>query len=368
MPKDKISLLVDNKILTGWKSVSVTRSLDALADTYQFNMLDVWSPENTPLIPDKEIKIYVDRDIFVSQLQTLVLTGYIDSQAIKVGTNTNNISLKGRSKTGDLVDCSAEMLPSNSWNRVQFSTIVRDLLFDYDIDLDFISGNAVGKDVALDLSINSGESIFEIISRVSKKLGILPVTNPNGNLEFITTGDRRSQDKLIFGNGLKNVSGEFDYTDRFSSYTIKGQKSGGGGGWKKSTNEISSNAQDEVFGSRYRRKIISLDSKATIKDAQNQVRWEAQIRAGKSGSVDIVLPSWFQNNNEIWEVGTLVYTEIPPLDIAEELLIKDVTLEQTSGGSSAGLKLVNKDTYTKDPSENVKITKQSKKKGFGFGW
>jgi len=331
-------------------------------------MLDVWSPEDTPLTPDKEIQIYVDRDVSVSQLQTLVLTGYIDNPNIKVGNNSNNVAIKGRSKTGDLVDCSAEFLPSNSWNKVQFSTIVRDLLLNYDIGLDFISGTAVGKDASLDLSINSGESIFEIIDRISKKLGILPVTNPNGNLELITTGDRRAQDKLIFGRGLKNVSGDFDYSDRFSHYTVRGQRSGDGGGWKKSTNEISSNATDEVFGSRYRRKIVSLSSKGTLKDAQNQVRWEAQIRAGKSGSVEVALPSWFQSNNEIWEVGTLVYTEIPPLDIAEELLIKDVTLDQNSGGSSAGLTLVNKDTYTKDPSANVKITKKSKKKGFGFGW
>lgn len=368
MPDNEITLLIGASRLKGWKTVSVNRALDAIADTFTFTMVDVWDDSDSPLVPNEKCEIYILRTTLGNQKRDLVLTGYLDSVDIKADGTSITVKIDGRSKTGDLVDCSAEQLPSNSWNDTQLTTIIRDLLFQYDVDLDFVSSSASGKDASLSLTVNSGETIFEIIGRECKKRGILPVTNAYGNLELITSGDRISQDKIVLGENIIDATVTYDYANRFGSYLVKAQKKGDGSGWKNSTNTIYAESSDSVFGSRYRRKIIVLDGAGTNKDAQNTANWEAQVRAGRTGKLSVKLPSWHQSNGDLWEVGTLVYCEIPPLKIQEQLLVNNIAFSQDDGGTIAQLELVNADTYSPAPPKATKVTKKSKKKGFGFGW
>lgn len=368
MPDNEITLLVGTDKLKGWKTVSVNRALDALADTFDFSMVDVWGDEDSPLVPYEECKIYIEKTTQGQRKKSLVLTGYIDTVDIKAESRMLSVKINGRSKTCDLVDCSAEYLPSNSWNNTQLSTIIRDLMFPYNVDLDFISSSASGNDANLSLTVNAGETIYEIIGRECRKRGIFPVTNPSGNLELITTGDRISQDKIILGENIVEASIVFDYANRFGTYKVKAQKQGKGDAWINSTNQIGAESTDSVFGSRSRTKIIVLDGTGTIKDAQNTANWEAQVRAGKTGKLVVKIPSWHQSNGELWEVGTLVYCDIPPLKIREQLLVNNINFSQDDGGTVAQLELVNADTYSPSPTKITKVTKKSKKKGFGFGW
>lgn len=369
MPDNQVSLLVGSEKLTGWKSVSVSRALDALADTFSLEMIDVWNGGDTPLVPYKECKIAIEKTAGGSQVKEQVLVGYIDRVNIDVESTQISVKINGRSKTADLVDCSAEYLPSNSWNNTLLSKIVRDLLDPYGLSLDFISSSAFDLNAKLSLTINSGESIFEIIDRECRKRGIIPVTNPYGELELITTGDRTSRDKLILGQNILTASVSYDYTNRFSKYKVKGEQSGGGDDWgTKSTTQVYGEATDEVFDSRFRLKTITMDGQGTNKDAQNTAAWEAQIRAGKTGKLTVKLPSWFQSDNTLWEAGTLVYCEVPPLRIKEQLLVNQVQFQQDNSGTICDLELVNADTYTAEPTKNVKITKKSKKDGYGLGW
>lgn len=365
-----IILQIGVENLIGWESVSVNRAIDALADTFEFQMVDAWNGDDTPLRPDRECKIFAEMITANGvKVKEQVLGGWIDKVNISVDTGSILIGVNGRSKTGDLVDCSAEYLPSNSWKNVQMTTIFRDLLSEYGVDLDFVSAIASGKDANLTLTLNLGESIFEVIDRECKKRGIIPVTNPYGNLELITTGDRSSRDKLVLGQNIKSASIFFEYSNRFSTYKVRGQKSGGGDSWgKKSTTQISGEATDSVFGSRNRLKIITLDGEGTNKDAQNTAGWEGQIRAGRAGKLSVETPGWFQSDNTLWEVGTLVYCSIPPLRVEESLLISSVNFSQGSGGTATTLDLVNADTYLANPERVVKITSKSQKKGFGYGW
>jgi prophage tail gpP-like protein len=368
MPNNLISLLIGNKKITGWKSVNIQRSIDIFADTFTMNFVDVWEDYDSPLVPYEKVEIYIEKEAIGSTVKEQVLCGYIDKIDIDVNTNQSTVNVNGRSLTGDLVDCSADYGKANSWNNTSLIKIIRALINQYDISLDFISSSAFENDAKIDLTINAGESVFDIIDRECRKREILPVTNPYGNLELITTGDRESQDKLILGLNILNADVSYDYTNRFGVYTVKGQKSGEGLPWKKSATEVYGKSIDSVFSQRYRNKIIVMDSSGTNKDAQNIASWESQIRAGKCGKLSITIPSWFQSDNTLWEPGTLVYCDVPPLKIAEKLLINQVSFSQSDNGTFTTLSLVNKDTYLSDPQKDNDITKKSSKLGFGFGW
>ena len=368
MPDNTITMLIGTKKLSGWKSVSVERSLDALADVFSMEFVDIWANSDSPLVPYEPLKVSIFKTSGGKQITEQVVAGYIDTIDMEIIVDQIMVRVSGRSFTGDLVDCSAEFGKSNSWNNTPLTTIIRDLLDLYDIGLDFISSSAYGKDSNLSLTINSGESIFEIIDRECRKRGIIAVTNPYGNLELITTGDRVSQDKLVVGENILSANMTIDYTNRFGVYTVKGQKTGNGSSWNSSTTKINGSATDPVFQGRYRNKIISMDGTGTNQDAQNVASWESQVRAGKSGQLVIKIPSWFQSDGTLWEVGTLVYCNVNPLNVNEQLLINNIKFTQGNDGTFTTLTLVNKDTYSQDPSKTNKITKKSKKKGFGYGW
>jgi len=363
-----VTMQIGSTKLVGWKSVTVNRALDAIADSFNLSMVDVWDGDTSILTPDEKCKIYIEKTSGGKNIKELVLTGWIDSVNISADESSILVKVDGRSKSADIVDCSAEYLPSNSWNNTLLSTIIRDLMFDYDVDLDFISSAAYDKNSKLSLTINSGETIFEIIDRECKKRAILPVTNPYGNIELITSGDRISRDKLIFGENIVKASVDFDYSNRYGVYKVKAQKQGDGNGWQNSTNTIFAEATDAVFGKRVRRKIVVLDGAGSNQDAQKSANWESQIRAGRTGKLHLTIPTWFQSDNRLWEVGTLVYCQVPPLRIDEQLLINSIEFTQDDNGTLCNMDLVNKDTYAADPSKENKITKKSKKKGFGFGW
>lgn len=366
MSDNKVTMLIGTQKLTGWKSVSVSRALDALADTFSMEFVDVWEDYDSPFVPYAKVEVHVEKTAGGRQIKEQVLGGYLDQIDIETMPDQIMVRVNGRSSTGDIVDCSAEST-SASWNNTPLTKIIRDLLDQYDISLDYVSSSAFGRDANLSLTINSGESVFEIIDRECRKRGIIPVTNPYGNLELMTTGDRLSQDKLILGENILSANVSFDYKNRYGLYTVKGQKAGDGSSWNSSTTEVSGSAFDTVFAGRYRNKVIVMDGGGTNKDAQNIAAWESQIRAGKSGKLTVKLPSWFQSNNSLWEVGMSVYCEIPPLKIGEPLLINSVQFSQGNDGTFTSLTLVNADTYSQYPTKQNKITKKSKKTGFGYG-
>jgi len=368
MLDNEVSLLIGSSKLTGWKSVSVSRALDALADTFEVEMVDVWEGASSPLVPYTPCKIEISKNAGGSIVTEPVITGYLDEVNIDIDSSQLIIKVNGRSKTADLVDCSAEFLPSNSWNNTSLVTIIRDLLDTYNLSLDYISSAAYDQSNKISLTINAGESVFEILDRECKKRGILPVTNPYGELELITTGDRIARDNLVLGENILSASISYDYANRFSKYKVKGQRSTGGEDWTSSKIQVFGEASDSVFGSRKRVKLITMDNEGTTKDAKSIAAWEAQVRAGKTGKLNVKIPTWFQSNNSLWEPGTLVYCDIAPLRIAEKLLINEVKFSQDASGTFCDLTLVHADTYAVDPSNQVKISKKSKKQGFGYGW
>ena len=173
---------------------------------------------------------------------------------------------------------------------------------------------------------------------------------------------------MILGQNVLTAKVSYDYANRFGTYKVKGQRSGSGSSWDATKTQISGESTDSVFGSRTRTKIIVLDGSGTSKIAQDTASWEAQVRAGRSGKLTVKSPSWFQSDGNLWDVGYLVYCNIPELKIQEQLLINSVTYSQDNSGTFCELSLVNKDTYLRGPSKITKIPKKSKKKGFGYGW
>lgn len=96
-----VRLVVNGKDFSGWQGVTITQSVDDLADG--FSISAPWNPDNKDAraafapFGNQDCKLYIgDR---------LVITGILEKPAKSLSATDRTLSAEGRSKPGKLVDC-----------------------------------------------------------------------------------------------------------------------------------------------------------------------------------------------------------------------------------------------------------------------
>jgi prophage tail gpP-like protein len=339
---DKVKLLINGTEYTGWTSVSVRRSIETLSGSFEIVSIDPSDDRALLIKPNQSCAIYLDSD--------LILTGFIDGFAPMISEQSRSITLNGRCRTADLIDCSA-VYKSGTWSgNVSLLKLCKDLCYPFGIKV-FADASDLGSDLK-NFSLNTGESVFEAIQRACQNRAVLPVSDTSGNLRLTVAGNDRAESALQTGVNIKSASGQWNYENRFSLYQIKGQTSNDSGGWGESQISISGRAEDKTFP-RYRPKIFAADGILTNADAQKKVAWEMQVRAGQSNSVSVTIAGWRQKSGKLWRENQQVYTLIPELRVDTDLLISELVYTQSNKGTDTSMILNPISIYAKEP-KNIK--------------
>lgn len=357
---NKVSIVCDGMEYSGWSDLEITRSIDSLCGSFAFAMRD--TPANGVLGPGLPIQIFVDG--------VLIMTGFIEYRSRKLSSNQYSIAIGGREKTGDLVDCTAEYKSGRWLKATSIVTIANNLTGPYGIKCK--SDTATSLSV---FSLNDGETVFQALDRICRMKKLLQMTTPEGDILFTTTGKTTAFDQLyITSNGSNVMSHEdhVDYTDRFSSYTVKCQAEDQSetawfsneqakGKWATS---ISGTAIDEwlsVFFGRYRRLVLHPEYMASNKIAKDTAEWEAKVRAARSETIELTVHGWEQGTSGVlWEPNTLVHYKNEFFDIDDLYIISSVVFViSAQDGVITKLSLRNKDAYKPEPLRPSKPRKKS---------
>lgn len=339
----------------GWTSVSVTRSIEALCGSFSLTSIDPDDDRAMSIKPAQSCSIYFDND--------LILTGYIDSFSPELSGDSRSITIDGRCKTADLVDCSA-VYKTGTWvGSVTLLQICSDLCAPFGIQVKSTLSDMGEK--LRNFALTPGESVYEAIQRACINKAILAVSDTEGNLLLTSSGTVRSADAVMTGYNVRSASGRWEYENRFSEYTAIGQTTTEEGeGWGATQVSIIGKAVDNNFP-RYRPKIIPVDGLLSVSGAKKRASWEMQVRAGKTNSVSVGLVGWRQSNESLWRENLQVYTAIPEMRVEEDLLISSLTFTQGEGGSLLSMTLNPLSTYAPEPKQEKK--KKGKSETWG-GW
>jgi prophage tail gpP-like protein len=352
----EVSIIIGSQKFTGWTSASIRRSIETLANTFQLGLLDVWEDSLEYRIkPGDACKVKIGEET--------VITGFIDSIAPDISGEDYTISVSGRCKCGDLVDCSAMNSPG-SWNRpVGLQKLVYELVKPFGLRV-HNKAETVEEDIK-NFSLDSGQSPFDAIRQACEMRAVLAISNTDGDIVLTNVGRTRSHDALAYGYNIIQASAKYDFADRFSQYTVKGSSSSDGDGWgSKSTTSISGVANDSEI-KRYRPKLLIADSGATNKTANTRAAWEAHVRAARSAEIVVTIAGWRQSNGSLWRENELVLVDVAPLRINQaEMLIAQVSYIYDDNGEIVELLLRRPDAYAPNPPKKVK---QQKKTGIA-GW
>ncbi|MDH4319868.1 MAG: contractile injection system protein, VgrG/Pvc8 family [Desulfobulbaceae bacterium] len=293
----------------GWKEIRVTRSIETVSGSFDLKVTERWPEQSTPR------KIRRGDACVLRADGDLLITGYVDEGAPSFDDKEHTVTVTGRDKTGDLVDCSA-ICGSGQWNNRTARQICADICKPFGIP---VTANAdVGKVIG-QFALQPGETAFEAIERVCRYRALLPVSDSQGGLLLTRAGTARVSTPLIEGENCKRGSAQLGMKDRYSKYIIKGQAAGD----DFSTPE--QNAQPQAYATdpgvtRYRPLIVIAEGMGNGVTYKDRARWEAAVRAGRSSRATVTVQGWHHKTGP-WTPNTIVPCRLPSLDIQRDMLL-----------------------------------------------
>ncbi|WP_088544409.1 phage baseplate assembly protein [Escherichia coli] len=315
-----VTLRTDGRLFTGWTSVSVTRSIESVAGYFELGVNVPPGTDLSGLAPGKAFTLEIDGQI--------VCTGYIDSRRRQMTADSMKITIAGRDKTADLIDCAA-VYSGGQWKNRTLEQIARDLCAPYGVTVRWELSDKESSAAFPGFTLDHSETVYEALVRASRARGVLMTSNAAGELVFSRAASTAT-DELVLGENLLTLDFEEDFRDRFSEYTVKGYARANGAEGDdidaKSIVSRKGTATDSDV-TRYRPMIIIADSKITAKDAQARALREQRRRLAKSITFEAEIDGWTRKDGQLWMPNLLVTIDASKYAIkTTELLVSKVNL------------------------------------------
>ncbi|RBX76590.1 phage baseplate assembly protein [Escherichia coli] len=315
-----VTLRTDGRLFTGWTSVSVTRSIESVAGYFELGVNVPPGTDLSGLAPGKAFTLEIGGQI--------VCTGYIDSRRRQMTADSMKITVAGRDKTADLIDCAA-VYSGGQWKNRTLEQIARDLCAPYGVTVRWELSDKESSAVFPGFTLDHSETVYEALVRASRARGVLMTSNAAGELVFSLAASTAT-DELVLGENLLTLDFEEDFRDRFSEYTVKGYARANGAEGDdidaKSIVSRKGTATDSDV-TRYRPMIIIADSKITAKDAQARALREQRRRLAKSITFEADIDGWTRKDGQLWMPNLLVTIDASKYAIkTTELLVSKVNL------------------------------------------
>lgn len=345
-----IELKIGGLIYGDWKAATITRSLNCMASSFELTVADrfIGSKANIPL--DEACEVLIDGNP--------VISGYLDQITPRYNATSHEVTFAGRSKTCDLVDCSA-ILPTGQILKGSAQSIIEKVIQPFGIKLQF---KATDSKQIPDFQVQPGETAQSIIEKVCKRTGLTYTDDAEGNLVISAVGTGASvavlTHKISDGrqNNILEANCEYNSRDCFSEYYVKSQLVG--------TDELGAENITGVEGSssdgdvtRYRPLVLTAESAMDANTAQTRANWEKSNRRAKSLKIECKVHDWRTSGGQLWAPNSYVNIEDEFARIKGKLIIAAVKLE-AGAGTTATLQLAAPEAYIMSSAKQVIKTYQ----------
>ncbi|WP_342616974.1 phage baseplate assembly protein [Rhodoferax sp. GW822-FHT02A01] len=339
MSDDTTTILVGGIPISEWTSVRVTRSVERVVSDFDFAITDLNPGQwRYPIVPGDACQVFIGND--------LVLTGYIDRYTPAFSSRQHSITVSGRSKTQDIVDCSAVWEGSQLMNGT-VKTISENLCTPFGVSVVTLAD--VGP-VVPRRNLNIGETPFEVIEPLARLRGLLIYDDVAGNLVLSSVGTDKAASGFKSGENVQSASMTYAMDGRYRSYSAYRRKTvaklldtG------KESNLIATVNDFDV--PRRRTKFIVAETYDAGGDvAARRAAWEMARRKGRSASVHLTCDSWRDSMGALWAPNTLAPVSLPSLGLDDVTwLISEVVFLRDAQGTRAQLTLMDRRSFLPEP-------------------
>ena len=215
---NKIELYLNGKILSGWKSLNLQRSLESMSGRFDLGIT---------VRPEDDLSVLAAGSPLVLKMggQT-VITGYLDEIKQRVSGNDKTISVSGRDKTCDLVDC-AIIHNSYQFKNQTAKQIAEAICKPFGISVVWQVQAPEANERIPVWQVEPGETAFDNLSKIARHKGVLVTSDVDGNLLF-TEPSNKQVGNLTLGENLLELEQTDSWLQRFSLYRVIGDAEQGG--------------------------------------------------------------------------------------------------------------------------------------------
>ncbi len=350
---DQIVLSAGGNVYEGWTKIRITRSLEAMAGSFDLELTHKWDGSDSkykafmnPIKAGEPCVVKIGND--------KVITGYVDDWVPSYDDKQVIISVSGRDKTSDLIDCSI-IYPSGQFKNQTFTQIAKTVCQPFGINV-IVETNVGG--AFTKVQIEQGETPHELLTRLARQRGLLLTTNGEGDLVITRASTKRAGVSLILGENIKAARGRFSWRERYSQFKVKGS----GVDWNDAGPEVAGGIEAIVRDSeigRYRPLIIVNDEITTADGASKRGQWERQRSIGRSNSAEYTVAGWrIPQTGKVWNVNQIVPVQDEIVGLDEDMLINTIMFsEEEDSGRIAVIGVVRPDALNMPAQEKIEVVK-----------
>ena len=303
----KIELKIADRRYKGWENVTVSKSMQSIAHTFA---MDIYAGDVVAVNDDDIVQILVDDKVF--------LTGYLDSINLGISDKKKPLSITGRSKAGDLIDCNIEI--NKQYINQTPKQIISDLAKPFGIE---VSSTLKLKPLAI-FKTMVGETYFNAINRLCKQTNTLPISDNYGNLQIVK--NEQTESSIVLKDGdFKELNYPKILSSRFSKYTYK--KEG-------IVVDVTDGSVSDDTVKRFRPFV---EVNGEDKDNIDMAKWKMNHNKVDEVSLNAKVTDWDLEINTVVKLETEI--------VSNSFLLKDIVYRKGNSGTTSDLVLASKDSY-----------------------
>lgn len=364
-------LVVEGQVHRGWLAAKLNLTMEAIAGKFDVRLAERWT--RVADAPPRVVKPGAPCTVKLDGEEMLV--GYIDSVSVDYDHQAHTLNIKGREKTGDVVDCAAVVNGAHELRGVTVLEIAQRLCRPFGVNV--TASVPVGARFPR-WAIQPGESAFEAIDRALRARAMLAVSDGKGNLVLTKAGGQgAAAGPLVLGGergNIRGAKGEFDWSKRHNLVVVRGQAEvmslgvsqrdvGSTAPFRPETDpgfspltredrrgaqagQRRGSAKDDAVR-RYRPLVIIAESADGGSTPTQRAEWEVSVRRARSRRVTYTVPGWRGSTGALWRINTLAQVRDEYLGIAEDMLITAITYAVGKDGSTTELEVTSRDAWNR---------------------
>ncbi|EJU3168094.1 baseplate protein, partial [Salmonella enterica] len=265
-----VFLRVNGRDWGGWTSVRISAGIDRIARDFNVSITRQWpGGEDVPPVKNGDaVEVLIGDD--------LVITGWVEALPLRYDAQTIMTGIVGRSKTADLIDCSASPAQHNGKNLFLIASALA-----RPFGVNVVDAGAPAAAV-IEAQPEHGETVVDCLNRLLGQAQALAYDDEWGRLVLGRPGSMKAATALVLGENILSCDTERSVRERFSSYLVTGQRPGTDDDFGEATIAAIRQSTGDAGVTRYRPHTIQQSGTATTDSCKSRCEFEARQRAAKT--------------------------------------------------------------------------------------
>lgn len=323
---------------TNWTSMSVSRSMERMSGEFHLELTRQAATKDSFLgnavLPGAAAQIEVGGKV--------ILVGWVDEVKIEGDAKSDKITVSGRDKTGDLIDCAARVDSNFDFINQTLDKVVAQIIKPFGLKLTVSApvGPAFQR-----LSVQPGETAFEFIERACRFRQVLILSDGIGGVALVKPHSQTSPGKLVYGVNALTRDVDLDEKEVFSLYVVRGNIEPLANDSDLGTDALAisvpeGRATDSLM-KRYRPKVIISENQGYNLTFAQRAQWEKTLARARSKKATYTVQGWYADAKAkvIWQPNSVVRVTDLPSGLDRNMLITGVSFTRDEGGTKTAIDL-----------------------------